>query len=52
MISDLDELLGSRYFPTNEMACYFASCACAFKSSGYSFLAVKLGQSLMKNRIS
>ena len=52
MISDLDESLRSRYFPkvTNEKTCHFASCACAFKSSGYSFLEVKFGQSLKKHR--
>ena len=35
MISDLDGSLGSRYLlnATNERTC-FASCACAFKSSG------------------
>ena len=52
MISELDESLGSRYFPkvANETACYFVSCVYAFKSSGYSFLAVKFGQPLNKNR--
>ena len=41
MISDLDESLGSRYFlnVANERTC-----------SRYSFLEVKLGQSLKKNR--
>ena len=35
MISNLDGSLGARYFlnVTNERAC-FASCACAFQSSG------------------
>ena len=35
MISDCNGSLGSRYFlnVVNERAC-FASCACAFKSSG------------------
>ena len=35
MISDLDGSLGSRHFlkVVNEKTC-FASCACAFKSSG------------------
>ena len=43
--------LGPDIFPTLRIkTCYFASCACAFKSSGYSFLEVKFGQSLKKNR--
>ena len=42
MISDLDESLGVRYFlnGSNERTC-FASCACAFKSSGFIWNTLK-----------